>query len=276
MASSDPPKLIVSTRTPDVLNIDVDASDVGGGPVSIDVALATGTNLQWITHHGTTLLSILKTLIDTELATLGSSMKISFDLNNTTGRVEASATGTAGQTVTITWDAGDGSGTWLRNYLGFTDPSFAAQLVVTPGTTTTATRVHTGGLYPQLCLITNLPRTDHDADQVVPYNVTPQTTSWGVIRGRQLTIALKDAHPWTSTENEWTQIDSMLGEARSGRPMRLYQKRSKTTPHAEITEPDGYVELVADKDDCKVDMTPRYGNWTRRFNKKIYCYLRQG
>lgn len=265
------PKLQVAIRLPDVLTINVRAHDTGTN-TDVDLAAAAAVGqLFWIldgSSGSSDLLQFLETEINAALGTLGSGATVTWTLDDSTGLVQVLA---VSANVDLTWDTSDGTGPWLRDLLGYVRPGDSVGITASTIGNVVGERTFSGGFFPRLCASTDLPRTESDVVQAVSSNGRVETTNYGVINAREITVQLRQASPFTTVWGEFTALQSFLLEAKSGRPFRYYRDKSNAGVFAPVTNPLGYQTLVADPDDTEEDLVPLRGNYYQAFEKKIYA-----
>lgn len=259
------PRLIVSTYLPDTLTIELNPADVA----AVDVDLASALRF-FVLNETSNADDLLKHITDASHAALsggGSTAQIVWDIDED-GKVGLKAKSID---ITLTWDTGDGSGTWLRDYLGFVnDPT---TLALTNIGFQRAARTHLGGLYPLICTVTDIRGREEDIAQSRPTGTggaaTDHTTEYGGRDTLLVEVRLTDAYPHTTTWNEFTQLEFYLQEAKKGMPWRYYRDTTVLTPWARVSNALGYHEVVLDKKSAPLDPTPKHGNYYRIFHHKL-------
>jgi len=185
---------------------------------------------------------------DPELSTFGIS------LNQTTGIVTVSDGGSVG--FTITW----ASAIAIRDILGFT----GATTVIASGGSTAAATSHLFGFYPSCTAIDDIQDRTPETAHLVPDNDSVQGIWFGDQVNHTLTLAF-DGGPRKLVSAEWEQMDDFMLRAMKGQTFRYYADVTVITAYVQVTNPDGFLQLVLDVVSATWAPRPRTGNFHGSF-----------
>lgn len=173
----------------------------------------------------------------------------------------------SGHTATLTWTA---DGVDLRDWMRF-EPVAALGLGLVAKESTRPVR---GLFVPQhhRSAISDLPVDEYETSQSYSDDrTTIETLVFAQPRAWELELGFAGS-PFGVVAEEYHALRDVVSLLSTGHGFRYYRDRTNSAAWAEITEPTGYSQLKLDARDFGWSLKPRYGNYYRRWSKRLMAW----
>jgi hypothetical protein len=245
----------------------IQRTDIGGQPTRT-ISVPDGTYYMLGDGSAEDILGVVQDLVTThgEL----SEFRLRFNPSEPELGIAQAVMNTIGQTATLTWTA---NGVDLRDWLRFGGASLAVTDIESVGS-----RMVRGLFIPRhhrsaiQDLIGDIPEASqaYSDDRMVMNTVTfAEPRRW------QLEFGCAGS-PFATVATEYHAFRDLVRLISSGLGFRYYRDRTNSAPWAEIDEPAGYSQLKLDASDFGWAPPPRYGNYYKRWSKRLLCWETSG